>query len=360
MSVAISVVVPVYNASRYLGQCIDSLINQSFTDVEFIFVDDGSTDDSVEIIRGYQKRDNRIILLQQGNLHAGVARNNGMRQATGKYIIFLDSDDFFDLNMLKEVYDCAEKNQVEVVLFGYRKYDDVQHKVTSHNLRQGLYFPKGVFSAADLGDRVYSLINPAPWNKLFLKSFVDTHHLQFDALKKCNDAFFTYMAIAWAERMFFIDKRYVNYRINNQSSLQGARNKDRKTYIDVGMSVKKGLINAGKYTGDLRKAAIQYAQHVVGMGIIPPYTRDALEDYYLYAKKHLIPDLFDSPSDFDKCYTVKNIYESSDFCDFLWKQLQSEKKDKNENYVSISRYEARIGRTLLSIPKKILGIVKKY
>ena len=83
----ISVVVPVYNTSRFLRQCVDSLINQTWKDVEFILVDDGSTDDLLEILKEYQKRDARIKVLEQKNLHAGVARNNGMKQATGKYII---------------------------------------------------------------------------------------------------------------------------------------------------------------------------------------------------------------------------------------------------------------------------------
>lgn len=94
MSVAVSVVVPVYNTAQYLNQCVDSLINQTFRDIEFIFVDDGSTDNSVEILEQYQKTDRRIKVLKQKNLHAGVARNNGMKEATGKYIVFLDSDVF--------------------------------------------------------------------------------------------------------------------------------------------------------------------------------------------------------------------------------------------------------------------------
>ena len=88
MAVAVSVVVPVHNTSRYLNQCVDSLIRQSLKDVEFIFVDDGSTDQSVNILEQYQKKDSRIKILKQKNQYAGVARNHGMEIATGKYIIF--------------------------------------------------------------------------------------------------------------------------------------------------------------------------------------------------------------------------------------------------------------------------------
>ena len=107
MEVLVSVVVPVYNTARYLNQCVDSLIKQSLKAVEFIFVDDGSTDQSVDILEQYRQKDSRIKILKQKNLYAGVARNHGMEEASGKYIIFLDSDDYFEPNMLQDAYRCA-------------------------------------------------------------------------------------------------------------------------------------------------------------------------------------------------------------------------------------------------------------
>ena len=359
MSVAVSVVVPVYNTAQYLNQCVDSLINQTFRDIEFIFVDDGSTDNSVEILEQYQKTDRRIKILKQKNLHAGVARNNGMKEATGKYIIFLDSDDFFDLHMLQGAYTCAEKNQAEIVLFGYMKYDEIQQKIVSYDPKKGSHFPKGVVSAADLGDQAYSVTKLAPWNKFFLREFIDAHHLQFADLKRCNDVYFSYMAVAWAERIAFIDKRYVRYRVNNSNSLTGILDLDRESYVDAVMSCKKGLTEAGKYNGSIKRSAIQYSQKLISRGIIPPYTTESLKNYYLYAKEHLIPDMFDSPSEFEECSVVRNIYESTDFCDFLCKQLESEKTEK-KNYIPPSSRDVRVGRAVLSIPRWVYRRIKRY
>lgn len=353
MSIDVSVVVPVYNTERYLPQCIESLINQTLKNVEFIFVDDGSTDHSVEIIEEYRRKDDRIQLIRQQNQYAGVARNNGMKHAKGKYIIFLDSDDFFDKNMLRDAYHCAEKNQTEIVLFNYRTYSDTSKSYTN-KLTTKQHFPKGVFSGEDLGENLYTLCNAAPWNKLFLRAFVDSHHLQFQPLKKCNDTYFVYMALALAERMIHINKCYINYRVGNQSSLQGARNSERRTFIDCGMSLKKGLVEAGKYKGGIKSSAVFLAQRLVGLGILPPYTKEALADYYYYAKEHVVPDLFDSPEAFQNCDTVRNVYESEGFDDFLCRQLQTEKTDKETNYVVASSWEARVGRALLALPKKIL------
>lgn len=360
MSVAISVVVPVYNTSKYLKQCVESLINQTFQNVEFIFVDDGSTDNSVEILEQYQKLDRRIKILKQKNLHAGVARNNGMREATGKYIIFLDSDDFFDLHMLQGAYACAEKNQAEIVLFGNRKYDNVHKKTISNNLRQGSNLPKGVFSAEDLGEKLFTAISSFPWNKFFLRKFIDVYHLQFAELKKCNDVYFVRMAVALAKRMVFLDKKYVNYRVNLSDSIKEEKNISRmESLIDAGMSIKNGLTDAGKYSGDIKKSAQEYIQNLICRGIIPPYTKESLEGFYISVREHLIPDLFDSPSEFKECSIANNIYNSVDFCDFLYRQLQSERVERI-NYVPVSSSEVRIGKAMLSIPRWIYKKIKGY
>ena len=92
----VSVIIPVYNVEDYLRQCLDSVINQTLKDIEIICVDDGSTDKSLEILHEYEKKDSRITVLTQKNQYAGVARNVGMSVATGKYFVFLDSDDFFE------------------------------------------------------------------------------------------------------------------------------------------------------------------------------------------------------------------------------------------------------------------------
>ncbi len=359
MSIAVSVVVPVYNTSQYLKQCVDSLVGQSFRDVEFIFVDDGSTDNSVEILEQYQKLDNRIKILKQKNLNAGVARNNGMKEATGKYIIFLDSDDFFDLRMLEKLYKCAEKNKAEIVLFGFKQYDNVQQKISSYNLKLGAGFPKGVFTAEDLGDEVYSMTKMVPWNKFFLREFVDAHNLQFDDLKRCNDAFFSCMAVALAQRMSFLDKRYVSYRKNNPNSLSKSSDIGRESLIDSAMSIKKGLIEIGKYDGGIKASAVINFNKFVWRGIIPPYTFESLKNYYIYAKEHLIPDIFDSPSEFDENSVAKNIYESADFCNFLCKQLEAEKMGKKKRGMA-SSLEVRLAKALLVIPKRIYIKLKGY
>ena len=97
----ISVIIPVYNAEKYLEKCLDSILQQTFREIEVICGDDGSQDASKQILRRYASQDARVIVVEQKNMYAGVARNRGMELAKGKYLIFLDADDFFHPDMLR-------------------------------------------------------------------------------------------------------------------------------------------------------------------------------------------------------------------------------------------------------------------
>lgn len=94
--IKVSVIIPVYNVEKYLEECLDSIINQTLKEIEIICIDDGSTDSSLNVLENYKKKDKRIIVLQQQNLGAGAARNKGLDLARGKYLSFLDADDFLN------------------------------------------------------------------------------------------------------------------------------------------------------------------------------------------------------------------------------------------------------------------------
>ena len=111
----VSVIVPVFNGAPYLRQCMDSICTQTLKEIEIICVDDGSTDDSLSILQEYSAKDGRVIVLQQQNLYAGTARNNGMKIARGKYYSFLDADDYFEEDMLKCLTEAAEAHEVDMV-----------------------------------------------------------------------------------------------------------------------------------------------------------------------------------------------------------------------------------------------------
>ena len=112
-----SIVIPVYNTAPYLKECIDSVLNQTQKEIEVIAVDDGSTDNSLEILHELQKKHPQLTVIHQENLGVGGARNTGMALAVGEYIYFLDSDDYIAENALEICYACASENNLDVVLF---------------------------------------------------------------------------------------------------------------------------------------------------------------------------------------------------------------------------------------------------
>jgi len=111
----ISVIIPVYNMEKYLGECLDSILQQTLSDLEMIIINDGSTDSSLSIIREYQKRDSRIVVIDKANAGVGAARNDGIKAATGDYLAFMDPDDMYaSENVLLHLYQTAEAENVPV------------------------------------------------------------------------------------------------------------------------------------------------------------------------------------------------------------------------------------------------------
>ena len=131
MTSLISIIVPVYNAEKYLEQCINSLVSQSLPDIEIIFVDDGSVDSSLDILKNHAIKDNRIVVITQENQGVSVARNTGLKSVQGDNYMFVDSDDWIELDMCQKMYNLAIDNDADCVMCSYVKEFE-EHSVVSH------------------------------------------------------------------------------------------------------------------------------------------------------------------------------------------------------------------------------------
>lgn len=120
----VSIIVPVYNVEKYLRRCIDSIINQTYRNIEIIIIDDGSTDNSGKICDEYAKRDNRIKIIHQQNKGVSSTRNNGIEHANGKYITFVDSDDFIERKMIETIYNKIICENADIVICGVKSIDE--------------------------------------------------------------------------------------------------------------------------------------------------------------------------------------------------------------------------------------------
>ena len=120
MSTKITIIVPVYNVESYLARCINSLIHQTMKEIQIILIDDGSTDKSPSVCDAYAEKDKRILVIHKENEGQGIARNYGLKNATGEYVCFLDSDDYYDLDTCKELYELMKKTKADMGCFGYQ------------------------------------------------------------------------------------------------------------------------------------------------------------------------------------------------------------------------------------------------
>lgn len=219
----VSVIMPVYNAERFLHECLDSVTNQTLKDIEIICVDDVSTDSSVRIMEGYAKNDDRIkILRQPENQLAGAARNRGMTEAKGKYLVFWDADDFFEPDALERMYLKCEEDEADVCICGGRIYDMRTKRLASatHYLNLKFLPTKLPFTARDCPDTAFMICNPAPWNKMYRREFILKEGLQFPRFRRGEDLVFVCTAIAVADRITAVDRILINYRAFTSTSLQ--------------------------------------------------------------------------------------------------------------------------------------------
>ena len=245
----VSIIIPVYNAEKYLGKCLESLLSQTLQEMEIICVDDGSSDGSPEILKRFQERDGRVRILTQENQYAGAARNNGMKEAQGEYLLFLDADDFFENTLLEKVYNQGKKMEADIVLFGAKQYNDKTGIVSpaSWYFKRDALPREDPFSGKTENTDVFALVTPAPWTKLFRREFVEKQGLSFQGLQNSNDVYFVLTALALAEKITYVDEELVFYRVGMKGSLQGSKSLHPDCFIEAYAGVYHELQRRGIY-----------------------------------------------------------------------------------------------------------------
>jgi glycosyltransferase involved in cell wall biosynthesis len=225
--IAISVLIPVYNAEKHLECCINSLVLQTLSSFEFIFINDGSKDSSQSIIERYQKNDSRIVLINQENQGVSVARNTGLKAAKGKYIGFVDADDSVAPDYFQHLHQCAESNQVAIVVSNHQT--QFENTVI---FEKPLFRTEVVFSKNDIQNQIIPYfiredkMNPV-WNKLYLKSLIDSNAIVFPkGVIVGEDGVFNIQAFNQSPSAFFTNNNGYFYREVSSSATRDVNNKD--------------------------------------------------------------------------------------------------------------------------------------
>ena len=221
----VSVIIPSYNAADYIAQTLESVLAQTLTDIEVIVVDDGSTDNTRNIVADFANKDPRLTLVEQANQFAGVARNNGMSKARGKYLYFLDADDYVESNALEELVNAIEQHGADIAIAKSEGFDNTTGDTwTIDGALNGVDFDRPI-AHAEYCDRLFQSFIGWPWDKLFRKEFIDKTALTFQPLRTTNDALFVFCALALADTIVCLDSVLFHHRTNNKNSLEGSRSK---------------------------------------------------------------------------------------------------------------------------------------
>lgn len=262
--IKVSVIIPVYNVEKYLRQNLQSVADQTLKDIEVICVDDGSTDSSFEIVKEFAAKDPRFIAVQQQNAGAGAARNNGLRRARGKYLSFLDSDDFFEPDMLEAAYDKAEETNADFVVFNSDQYyeDEKEFKQVSWIVRYAELPPYQPFGRRSMTDNIFKVFVGWAWDKLFNRKWALENELWFQEQRTSNDMLFVFSAVAIAKRIAYVEKGRVlaHQRRNNKSSLSNTREKSWDCFYNALTALRDRLKKEGIYE-EVEKDYINYALH---------------------------------------------------------------------------------------------------
>ena len=246
----ISVIVPIYNAEEYLGKCIESILLQSFVDFELILLDDGSTDKSADIAEKYAKVDDRIRVIRHPNNGVSFTRNQGINLSKGKYISFVDADDWIHQEMLNNMYITAEKHQAQVVQCGYYKVSAKTNKMSDPFLPE--FSENTIYSPNELlktQPNVHNHLYCYSVRFIYRKEMLVDNSIYFnEQISYGEDTLFNLQAILSAQSICFIQKAYYYYFRHEKSTMRKHYKPNLERSYNILYELKKQLFH--KYGWD--------------------------------------------------------------------------------------------------------------
>ena len=248
--VKVSVIMPIYNAYDYLRPAMDSVLDQTLRELEVICIDDGSTDRSLEIIKEYQKADERVRIVTENNAGPSTARNKGIIRARGEYIIFLDADDFYEPELLSLLCERADRDSLDITLAGFDIYNNKKSKFSpSIEEDHGNIFAGGaVVSKNEFPHYILQSASGYVWNKLFRTSFIKEKELTFaPELYVFEDVHFVSAALSLAERVGKLDSILIHHRVYSDQSRAKLFRKYYSQVPVVYLKIKEFLTQHGMY-----------------------------------------------------------------------------------------------------------------
>ncbi len=290
MGYNVSVIIPVYNAGKYVGQCLDSLLAQKEESMEIICVNDGSCDNTETVLNDYKLRDKRIKVIWQENKGAGAARNLGLSLACGKYTIFLDADDIFEKDMISDMFVCARVNNADTVICLADSFSDVTGKTAAGwTMPVELLNGQFVFSPYEKRDRLFQLVQGWPWDKMFRTEYIKKLGISYPDLPNSQDLVFVFQALVFSKRIAVVNEVLVHRRIHNACSISNSR----ALCMDAPFRAVEQVLSSFERRGVLSDYKLSFYKWVLGfwmwhLDTLPDMAR---KECYIRMKREWFPQM---------------------------------------------------------------------
>lgn len=217
----VSILVPIFNVEKYLDECLDSVLNQTLSDIEVICINDGSTDGSLKIIKKYAKKDNRVVIIDKKNSGYGDSMNRGLKKASGEYVGIVESDDWVERDTFEKMYALASKNDAEVVKANFYNYFTTPEKKYINGSVAKIVDQRDVGRVVDTTvDRHIMWQQPAIWSAIYKNSFLRDNNILFlpSPGASYQDAGFNFKVWVNAKKVIFTEEAFLHYRQDNENS----------------------------------------------------------------------------------------------------------------------------------------------
>ncbi|WP_026509850.1 glycosyltransferase family 2 protein [Butyrivibrio sp. LC3010] len=358
MEKKVTVVVPSYNTENQIEKCLDTICSQTLKDIEIIVVDDGSSDRTADIADEYAKKDDRIQVVRNEHQNAGVARNTGLDKATGEYIVFWDSDDFFAVNALDKLYTKCKAENADICICDAYHVDDKSGKRIPGNKNNYQYLINGdTYNRKTNPDYILNITTNVPWNKMFRTGFIKSTGIRFQSIERANDAFFTMSAMVLADKVTIIRDSLIYWRFNQKISTTSDKSRSPMCVFRAFEETKRFLEEKGVYEevkrSFLNRAVDSYLYSLKCQKSLS--TIDSFRESFDYIKNEAFGKLgwdeirTDDIYKHNKYLTLKHVTEGSyeEYMLFMESELQS----KYNKTVNSKAY--KIGKKMLWLPKKL-------
>lgn len=331
-SLKLSIIIPVYNAQKYISQCLNSIINQTFKDFEVLLIDDGSIDDSKKIIEDFTKLDSRIKYIYQNNKGVSAARNLGIKHSLGKYIAFVDADDWLDAPMYKSMYNEITTTNSKICICSYMREYPHLNKIEKEILPFG---DKNFFKGDEVRDIVLyemlgkkalhnSAIMGSVWRLVVAKDLITKNNLQFrEDTVIGEDLLFCISALKNCDTLCIVNKHFYHYRFTQDSAMV----KYRPNQWEIGYGFNK------KFKSSIKDIAIDDIQEIIAFDLI----RAALVSCEMICKSDNKDNIF------GKLKSISCICKTDDLSKYINKIDIDKLSSKDKFKINLLKYKNTLG-----------------